>query len=286
VSYQWYRNGASISGAIDSVFYVTATGDYHVKVTSLSNGCSASTSDVNFSINPSPLVAITYNAPLTFCEGSSVVLNSPYNSNYRYEWSKDGVPYSGNQPNIHASQTGNYSLIITNTHSNCIKRSDTIAVKVLPNPVVTASYTPSTNVLTTSQSYSTYQWFVNSQAIGGATTRNHTPTVNGGYKVQVSDNNGCWGMSDIIFVNELGVASTQLGKSIKIFPNPTSGVLNISATAPVTYKVLDITGKVIVTGDNDKIDMSATTDGAYILLISDKEGQLIRSERITKKSGY
>ncbi|KGO90952.1 T9SS type A sorting domain-containing protein [Flavobacterium subsaxonicum] len=64
-----------------------------------------------------------------------------------------------------------------------------------------------------------------------------------------------------------------------VYPNPTTGVLNVQVPAGVTVNnafVTDITGKVInVTLNNNVVNMSGLANGVYILTVNTDKGNLI-----------
>ena len=71
-----------------------------------------------------------------------------------------------------------------------------------------------------------------------------------------------------------------------IYPNPTTGIININATygfETAIYTVFDISGKRILNGkfSDNSIDVTGLADGNYILRIMN-EGQ-IKSQKFIKK---
>lgn len=62
---------------------------------------------------------------------------------------------------------------------------------------------------------------------------------------------------------------------IKVFPNPTKGILNISSDYPsfISYSILDIQGRVVKTGSfqNQVIDLSSLSSGTYFVNIHSKD---------------
>ena len=60
-SIQWYRNNVAIPGANDTIYNVVQTGAYHVTVFSFV-GCSLTSTDINITVNPTPVVDFNTNA--------------------------------------------------------------------------------------------------------------------------------------------------------------------------------------------------------------------------------
>ncbi len=76
-------------------------------------------------------------------------------------------------------------------------------------------------------------------------------------------------------------------EAIKIGPNPTSGIVEISNTANLTgeIKVYDISGKIVMTNtlSTRKIDLSAQPAGVYLVKICDSEGVERQSVKIIRR---
>ncbi len=287
VTYQWRFNGNNIVGATNPAYTAVTSGSYSLRVTG-TNGCSAVTPAAAITVNPSPTGIITYSSPLVFCQGGAVVLNTYAGANLSYEWRRDITPIAGaNTPNYIASEAGNYTVKVVNTATGCSRVSNGITVRVNPLPVPTIQYNAPNNELNTVQTFALYHWIRNNQPItgGDALRSTYHPTSNGAYSVMVTDSNGCTSTSTIVFVNSVGIKNTPAGAKVKIYPNPTTGVLHVDAPVKVNLVIRDITGKAVVHADDaTELNIENLADGMYLLYISDAQGQLIRAEKITKSS--
>jgi hypothetical protein len=285
VTYQWKLNGNNILSANDSSYIARTSGAYSVRVTV--NGCSVTSTATQATVHPSPSGAITYSSPLTFCEGGAVVLNTLPGANQTYVWYRNNGAISGANNFAYIVDTsGIYKVMVTNTATGCTRTSTTtITVTVNSNPSPVVVYNSATNELTTTRSYATYQWFRNNQLIANATQSIYRPTQNGAYSVMVNDTNGCGNTSTIVFVNSVGIKNTPVAASIKVYPNPTNGILHVDAAAKVKLALHDVTGKVVLRSDNDhEVNIENMADGMYLLYISDAQGHLLKAEKITKSS--
>lgn len=278
LTYQWNYNGAPIAGATGVSYYAKNQGTYTVTV---ANGsCTATSTGVSITVNPAPAAFITYNTPVTFCEGSAVALNANSGTGLTYLWIMDNVPTTNTSNNYVASVSGVYQLKTVNGFG-CAGYSDTLRVTVnpVPHPVLTRAG----NTLGTTQTYLSYQWFLNNSGIGGATNPTYTFTQNGAYKVRVMDSNGCEGYSEIMFIQNVGITPTALSAAIKVFPNPTTGLLHIDAPVKVKLALRDVTGKVVAEAAGVKeMDITTVANGMYLLYISDMNGKLLRADKVTK----
>ena len=70
--------------------------------------------------------------------------------------------------------------------------------------------------------------------------------------------------------------------NVKVFPNPTYGIVNIDADNVVSVEVMDINGRVAATFENtNKVDLSNLTAGTYMLRIQTANGTSVK--KVVKK---
>ena len=144
----------------------------------------------NSSINP----VVTVTGSSTICSGDSVLLSTVYNSNYNYQWKLGGSGISNANNNYYyAKTTGTYTVTITDPSGTTGTSSGT-SITVNTSPNVTLSYGSTTlcNGDTSQLSVpnvfgNTYQWYVGSTAISGATKYNYYAKSTGSYFVTVSN---------------------------------------------------------------------------------------------------
>jgi hypothetical protein len=132
-TYQWSNNGTPISGASSANYTATTSGNYAVAVT---NGiCGAASDPVAVTVAALPVATITAAGATSFCTGSSVVLTASSAANYN--WFKNGVAVGINTQTYTATNSGNYTVEITNA-TGCSAISSGITVTANAYPVVTA----------------------------------------------------------------------------------------------------------------------------------------------------
>jgi hypothetical protein len=281
LTYQWSYNGVPIAGATDTILYAKAQGTYSVAV--FNGSCSATSPGYLVQVNPSPAAFITYNNNLSFCEGSAVVLTANAGNGLSYLWYVNDTATTNTGNAFVATTSGVYKLTTRNGFG-CSSTSDTLNVTVFPapNPQIVRTGSDGT-ILSTAQAYASYQWFLNNSAIGGATSQTYVATQNGAYKVRVTDVNGCENFSTLIFIQNVGITPTAVSAAIKVFPNPTSGILHIAAPVQVKLALRDVTGKVVAEAEAVKeMDITKVASGMYLLYISDMDGKTLRIDKVTK----
>lgn len=135
-------------------------------------------------------------------------------------------------------------------------------------------------VLTANQAGAIYQWIdcASGQPIPGATGQSFTPSAMGQYAVEV-EQGACIGMSSCVNVLQVGI-SDQLLPSLKVFPNPTTGRININFgefIAETELTILDLSGRELVSqqvrGEGDIIIDLDLPDGLYLLRIRSLQGE-------------
>lgn len=283
LTYQWNLNGSPITGATSTAYAATTSGAY--TVTTNNGNCSTTSNSISVTVNAKPTSTIAYTTPITFCEGGAVVLTGVSGGGtaggVTYQWNNNAAPVSGATDNYFvATQTGNYSVLITNA-AGCSANSAQVLVVVnpLPQPVITQS-----GSLLSTGSFASYQWYFNSQPINGATAQSYNVTQNGAYFVRVTDANGCTNYSSVTFFNNVGVPTVSVVASdIKIYPNPAHQTVNIDAPVKVDVMIRDLQGRVILTQkDVKRIDLGDIASGVYMIMVLDENGQLLKMEKLFK----
>ncbi len=141
-----------------------------------------------------------------------------------------------------------------------------------------------------SSSATTYQWYLNGQPIVGATSQSYTPTQSGIYLVRITDANGCvyqystgYNFTFVTGVNEL-----VQNANFSIFPNPSTGIINIS-DVDLTGKrfdvfVSDALGRILVQNKTIyQLDLSEFGNGVYYISITPENAKTINSKIIIAK---
>ena len=279
-SYQWYYNNLQVAGATSQSYGATQTGNYSVSVRNAA-GCAATSPTVAVTVNQGPSATVTSSSSPVFCQGGAVALNTVAVSGNTYQWYKNSGSIPGATTTHYITTTaGNYTVMVTNPTTTCSRTSVpmTVVVNPLPVPVITKFG----SALQTSVTFLYYQWYINTQPIAGQNGMTFTPTTGGTYAVAVTDANGCIGLSQPYTINYLGV-KTVTAADISIYPNPTNGMVYILAPQLMNVILRDVSGKAVINENlTKKINLTNLADGMYFLYIMDKDGVLIKTEKVTK----
>ncbi len=142
--------------------------------------------------------------------------------------------------------------------------------------------------LGTTTPYHSYQWMLGGHIIPGATERTYTVPENGDYQVIVTHEMGCTDTSEVYRVTNANLIKDRvsLREQIHIYPNPvtrTNSRLYIDAPFAVNIKLTDLAGKLVKKEANTKVmTVGELPSGIYLLHISDKEGVLLKTEKLVR----
>ncbi|MDD3876925.1 MAG: PKD domain-containing protein [Bacteroidales bacterium] len=170
------------------------------------------------------------------CKGDTVTftdLSTPAATTWTWTF-PGGTPSSSNlqNPTVIYNTAGNYNvtLLAGNTAgSNTLTNNNYITVNALPTvPTITQNV----NILSTSATNVTYEWFLNGVAIPNSNTSSITATVSGAYTVQVTNTSGCKATS--VALNFIGTNPYDAG--ITVVTNPTGTICSGSIVPVVTIK--------------------------------------------------
>lgn len=283
-TYQWYKNGVAIPGATSSAYTTMTSGNFRIRVTNTSTGCTAITAaDTVVTIVSTPtILSLT---PTKFCWGGSSLLSTSVSgagSALLYQWFFNGVAIpGGTSPTYSAGVSGNYKCSVT-VPASCTSTTSEVSVAEmpLPNPVITSSG----SYLITGSFYTTYQWYKNNAPISGATTYRTTYTGAGNYKVRVVDTNGCQTTSDAYIVKGPTSVTQLTPEEIKVYPNPTRESIFIECNMPVTAVVISADGRTLMQVDNATfINLGNLANGVYMLKLYTNDGAFIKAEQLIKQ---
>lgn len=285
MNYQWYNGTAPIAGATDQQYVTYASGNYKVEVTNPGTGCTSITSvSTNTVLLSTPPVSPA--GPILLCIGDNGTLSVNTNgvtAGINFQWQKDGVniPGAGSVSYV-AGVSGTYRLVLTVPATGCTATSNEVSVVVNENPIPVITFSGSN--LNTVGAYTTYQWFLNTVAIPGATSATYHPTTAGSYRVRVSDIAGCTAFSTPVLVTTVSIDDVA-ATNIRLYPNPVNGKLQVSGIGSVNCIVSTVDGKVLVNSHNtNEIDFSHLPDGLYLVTILNPEtGEKLTTQKITKQ---
>jgi len=260
-SYQWFKDGSPVSGATSSFYQASQAGDYRVLVSNAYQ-CSDTSSATTVTVNPSPVSVINITGQSTVCQGDTVKLSGPPTAGLTYQWKSYGTNLAGAVDSVYyALQTGNYSLITTNSFNCSTESAQQLAtVNPVPGasvlPLSSTSFCGGDSVILQANAGSglSYQWFKNNTITTGDTLSNFVADSSGSYSVKVSNTYNCSSVSSPV--------------NVTVYPIPTSdfsipATVCSSDTATISYTGSASAGAFYNWNFGGGIVLSGTGQGPY-----------------------
>jgi gliding motility-associated-like protein len=224
-------------------------------------GCSATSLPTIVVVDEPLSASITLGGPYTQCGGTVILDAGNANTGAAYLWSNGATSQT-----ILASQTGNYSVLVSNSCGTVT--SDTAIVTINPaanTPVISANgpatFCSGGSITLTSSETTNIQW-----TPGGATTPSINVSQSGTYTVTVDNGSGCTAISQAFVVNVLNnILPVSLGNDIL----QCGGSVTVDAGAQVgaTYIWTDLSGNNQI--PNSQI-ANLTSSGTVFVVVSNQ----------------
>jgi hypothetical protein len=284
VNYQWNKGGTPITGATGSTYTIPSTGvgdagNYTVVLSSQCGGVTPITSAVaTLTVNAPPVIT-TPPATQVICENSPVTFSvAATGTGITYQWQKGGTPIAGATSNSYTinsvtpADAGSYTVVVTGTAicGSTTSQAATLTVNPLPLTITAATTTTfcagGSVVLNATPGY-TYQWFLNTAPITGATSASYTATASGSYTVRVSSTtSSCTGVSNAIAVIANGAPpSTITPAGTAAYCTGGSVTLSGPTVAGLTYQWYLNGGPI---SGATSATLAANAVGSYTLIVS------------------
>jgi hypothetical protein len=244
----------------------TAPGTYTITLT-LQNACNQFTISYPFVYD---FVTVDAGSDQSLCAGDSSILNaSATGGANNFLWHPSNLLSDSTSSSPIAFPSSNSLFIATQQPSGCV---DTVLVQV--NQTNTPVINP-VGINLGSTTASSYQWYVNGQAIIGATQQEHFPSQIGNYTVVTTDANACTAQSAAYNVAVVGL-NNQSNTALIIYPNPAKDALYINTKNTYkTYIIYNVLGAIIQSGAySNSINIAAIAKGSYLLSLQGPEGNV------------
>ena len=234
-SYQWYYNGAIISGANSSTYTISSSstannGSYYVVVNNSITSNNATLNVITITSQP---------VSQTVSSGSSVIFSVSVSSesSISYQWYfNDNIIIGAISSSYEIlassiSDIGNYYVIITNSYGTLTSSTASLSVIEITSQhesqIINSGSSANFSILSIG-STSTYQWYFNNIAISGATSSSYS----------ISSANVSNAGNYYVLLN--GSVESEIVSLSIININPSSQIVNIGSTATFTAIVYGI----------------------------------------------
>ncbi len=258
----------------------------------ISDSANALISDTvsNMVLSSVPYPTLVVSNDTSICMGDSITLNASANMPVSYVWtpgpstssSASYLPYTNSQ------------YTVTATNSTGCSSLDMILVTVNPVPSVSIYYNLLTHTIISSDpgpgTYS-YQWYLNSGPVAGATNANYAPITGGAYTLTITNTaTGCSFTTSVVNVVLASISEQATGE---IIISNNNSFVTISFTQNgneelCEISILDVNGKAILYSSekmggiesSKQISIENFPSGVYIVRLESATKKL--SKRIIK----
>jgi len=177
------------------------------------------------------------------------------------------------------TSSGSYQQLLS-TAAGCDSLL-TLDITILPVPAPVINFL---DVVTLQASIpdAIYQWIncTINEPVPGAISQTFIPTTNGVYTVLVTGLNGCNQRANCVEVADVGIAETSLLEEVKMYPNPTTGVVYLELPMEViSVIVTEINGSAITCLDHPNTSILELVipgaNGIYFCRVTAVNGEMI-----------
>ena len=204
--YQWYKNGAAIATANDSILQVATAGIYSVKITV--NSIVSASAPYIVSVKPlAPQPVLTVEGPANLCQGTATLIHS--STQVGIKWYKDDILLAGITDSVYRVSTAGRYKVIANSNGcpSSFSNEITIAINPIPIPAITVSsntFCQGDSAILDANSVAgyTYQWNINGEQLPGAIS-SRLASKNGGNFSVTESYNGCSASSNVIPITRI-----------------------------------------------------------------------------------
>ena len=258
------------------------TGSYAVTVTD-NNGCMKSGSVLinDFGCDMTLSSMIQKISCANSCDGEICVMPVGGSAPYSYDWG-DSLPADSCVTNL---CSGTYHVIVTDAN-NCsnsltIELRDTLPIVILVDSInyATGGDMDGSIIISVEQNQGapSFSWVEIETGQEISTNQQLLNVGKGYYSILVTDENGCTGFKDSIFVDMISSTNTvDVTSNHSAYPNPVRDMLYIEIedlhSATATIEIVRITGETVrnekvLLSERNQIDVADYSSGIYILKI-------------------
>jgi len=224
------------------------------------------------------------------CQGDSVQIASTPGTSYT--WFRNGTPISGvdsTTASIQVKQTGTYTVRVREANG-CVNTSAGLNITISPVPAKPVISKGNGDTLV-SNAATGNQWYLNGEAIVGATSQKYRATVTGSYNVQVNLS-GCLSPVSETFAHvPTPVITIDAANTIRFYPNPIIREMTIdfrwNNASSLSAMIYDRQGRIVSRFTDIRsgraLDLSILPAGSYVIRFQDKRGSQVYSSVFMKR---
>lgn len=236
------------------------------------NNCNASGEIILKSLG-GPVVDISYQKDVS-CYGKSdgiaTVNTNSVSSPFTYFWDDESTQTTATATNL---ATGEYSVVVTDAN-DCVGFTSVIidepaSMNLTVSSTKDEGFGNGSATVNVTGGASPYRFLWSD--VSAQITQTAISLSKGLYTVNVSDNNNCSTTKSVTVDGVSSIDKGELSLSIKIFPNPTTGTLNIESAENSIVHVYNMVGVEVMREEMSNIthtlDIKALAEGTYLIRV-------------------
>lgn len=217
---------------------------------------------------------VTITGPLTGCTDRVATYTVTSAGATNYEWKITGTSSQTAQSATSYSivfENSNVTIEVTPMNGTCAgnKKTITVAVTQTPNK---PNVVQSGNTLDAVTTAASYQWYLGSNPVSGATSKTFSPTSNGTYIVEAKSAQGCSVFSNNFAFFRTAIKEDAIFSDFTFYPNPitTNVFVNFTRRYELTFANLsgqEVLRQTMLQGKQE-IDLTSLKRGVYLMKIT------------------
>jgi len=286
LTYQWKKNGTTMSGATSASYTTAATvasdngASFNVTVTDIAGNVTSNAATLTVNAPPS-ITAQPANQTVNAGQTATFTVTAAGTGTLTYQWKKGGTAIGGataasyTTPATASSDNGaQFTVTVTNSFGNVTSNAATLTVNIPPtisaqpaSQTVAVGQTATFSVTATGTGTLTYQWKKNGTAISGATSASYTTPAtvssdNGAtFTVTIASSTGnVTSSAATLTVNTPPSITAQPANTTVIAGQTATFSVTAAGTAPLTYQ-WKMNGTAISGATSSSYTTAATTTG-------------------------
>lgn len=218
---------------------------------------------------------VTISGPVTGCSDRVATYTISTSAGATsYLWNITGTNSKTKQSDTKYSivfENSDVTIEVTPMNGTCAgnKTTVTIPVSQTPNkPLVSQNG----NVLDAGVTATSYQWYLESAPVNGATAKTFTPSNNGSYVVEAKNANGCSAFSNSFNFFKTAIKEDAIFGDFSFYPNPVTTKLFVDFSNRYDLTFVDLRGQQVLQQTalqgKQEIDLSVLKRGVYLMKVN------------------
>lgn len=282
---QWYKDGVELPNESAATLNITQKGSYNAIFYDPCTNVNVKTNTLKVTDFAAPVFTFNYPDKLAYCNGTTAILKTEANANYKYRWYKDGAITNETTSQINIIQSGKYKLEVSACNNGWVgsKEVDVAFIK-MPIPTIStdkAAYCNGETALLKSnialntdnvigwQPY-TYRWYKDDGLILGANASTYGAVTSGRYRVEATSCAGNTGLSLEFVLNFIDISTLSVKANKTSYCVGDQATLSINFADATNFDITWMLDGVMMSENAGKTAITTSTTGRYDVVLKSR----------------